>query len=488
MAEIYVAMSFGSIVSAYYTLRSSDSGDTWTLLPEMTSSTISRIFALEVTDSGQTIIAAGTYSTAWTRIVRSTDRGESFTQVYTKTATNSRITAMKKSLTDDQIIWATYKPSTNLGYWMKSTDGGENWSEPAYISGLGAPRALCFIDDQTGWVVGYDYDGAYKTTNGGSGWSVQTLPSASPYGWYGITARDANTAWAVTRDLDVGVALTTDGTNWNAYSYPKQDQYGLVGIHAFSKKLVWAVGGDQNHILIIKSIDGGLTWRQQALLTVPYIGTDDDVFSQIYMKVHFASPDVGWVTGHEFYKTIDGGNTWSAMTRPYSGYGTYDACYYDEFTVEFRSYDITSWQPSIYSSEGTVVSTGSPATVKNIESGDSEVLCFCLRAKCMGPYDTITNIKWYLSDYSDFSGTNSWYCDISSTWTQNKTVAQVSGGTPGTCPTSAPGSPNVTALDGGDIESIEEPSQHIYIAFNIGADEPAGDKTLTFSAEIEVSY
>ncbi|MFC1562996.1 hypothetical protein ACFL4Z_02995 [candidate division KSB1 bacterium] len=150
-------------------------------------------------------------------------------------------------------------------------------------------------------------------------------------------------------------------------------------------------------------------------------------------------------------------------------------------TVEFRALDITETEPSDRTTAGSVVSQSSPLDfgTANNTAGAVNVgpKCIIFRCSNLQGNTTISNMKFWLSSNFDFVGNNLFYCDINNTWTQNKTVGQVSGGTPGLCPTSTP-SANVTKIGGGDITGIghADTSQYLYLAMNIRSDEIIGTK------------
>ncbi len=150
-------------------------------------------------------------------------------------------------------------------------------------------------------------------------------------------------------------------------------------------------------------------------------------------------------------------------------------------TVEFRSLDITETEPADRTTAGSVVSQSNPldfGTANNTAGAvNAGPKCIIFRCSNLQGKTTISNIKFWLSSNSDFVGNNLFYSDITDTWTQNKTVGQVSGGAPGLCPASVP-SANVTKISGGDITGTAhaDTSQYIYLAMNIGSDEVIGSK------------
>ena len=150
-------------------------------------------------------------------------------------------------------------------------------------------------------------------------------------------------------------------------------------------------------------------------------------------------------------------------------------------TVEFRSLDITGTEPGDRTTAGSVVSAATPldfGTVNNTAAAaDAGPKCLIFRCSNLQGNTTINNLRFWLSSNADFTGTDLYYTDITNTWTQNKTVGQVSGGTPGAMPDSVPAA-NVTKIGGGDITGIAhaDTSQYLYIAVNVGVDEVIGVK------------
>jgi len=150
-------------------------------------------------------------------------------------------------------------------------------------------------------------------------------------------------------------------------------------------------------------------------------------------------------------------------------------------TGEFRSTSIALSEPADRTIAGNSVDTTVPldfGTVNNtngIVQAGPQVLWW--RCSNLAGFSTISNMKFWLSLNSDLDGTNEYYSDISSAWTQNKTVSQVSSGSPGNIPQSLPAS-NLTKIGGGDITGIghNDTSQYIYLALSIGSDETIGSK------------
>jgi len=150
-------------------------------------------------------------------------------------------------------------------------------------------------------------------------------------------------------------------------------------------------------------------------------------------------------------------------------------------TGEFRTLDTTLVEPADRTTAGTVVDGANPldfGTVNNtsgyIQAGPKALWWRCTN---LAGNSTISNMKFWMSQNSDLVGTNEYYCDITSVWTQNKTVSQTASGAPGILPSSLP-SNNITRINGGSIGGTghADTSQYIYLALSIGPDETIGAK------------
>lgn len=148
---------------------------------------------------------------------------------------------------------------------------------------------------------------------------------------------------------------------------------------------------------------------------------------------------------------------------------------------EFRTTSISLTEPTDRTNAGTVVDATNPldfGTANNtngfVQAGPQALWWRCTD---LAGFTTISNVKFWLSANGDLNGTNEYYCDITSSWTQNKTVSQVSAGAPGTLPQSLPSS-NITKNGGGDITGTghADTSQYIYLALSIGSNETIGTK------------
>ena len=153
-----------------------------------------------------------------------------------------------------------------------------------------------FIDQQTGWTVGY-HGTILKTINGGQTWVTQTSGTSSNL--VGVIFVDHQTGWAAGHD---GVILkTTNGGQTWAKQLSGTTKH-LNYITFIDPQTGW-VAGDQGTIL--KTTDGGITWNPQTSGTTNYLNC-----------IYFLDSQNGWAVGTLFttLRTTDGGQTWSKQT------------------------------------------------------------------------------------------------------------------------------------------------------------------------------
>jgi photosystem II stability/assembly factor-like uncharacterized protein len=202
-------------------------------------------------------------------------------------------------------------PSVNIGYSTtngiskKTTNGGINWSS---LSG-GNLSGIFFINDLTGWVVGYPgYIG--KTTNGGT-FTQQTT---------GVQDRlndvffiNDNTGWVVGGDYSAErIFYTTNGgTNWIAQTSNTANK--LFSVYFINENTGWSVGGPSSP-KIIKTTNGGTNWFTQTTTAI----------TSLY-SVMFADANTGWavagyIGGETIIKTTNGGTNWFSQSSSDSRY------------------------------------------------------------------------------------------------------------------------------------------------------------------------
>jgi photosystem II stability/assembly factor-like uncharacterized protein len=196
-------------------------------------------------------------------------------------------------------------PSNSIGYstangiTKKTTNGGVNWSS---LSG-GNLTGIFFINDLTGWVVGYPgYIG--KTTNGGS---FTQQPTGVVDRLNDVFFINDNTGWVVGGDfsLEKIFKTTNGGTNWTPQTSGTANK--MFSVYFINDNTGWSVGGPSSP-KIIKTTNGGDNWLLQSTT----------VNTPLY-SVMFADENTGWAVagylgGETIIKTSNGGANWFSQT------------------------------------------------------------------------------------------------------------------------------------------------------------------------------
>lgn len=187
--------------------------------------------------------------------------------------------------------------STANGITKKTINGGFNWST---LSG-GNLSGIFFINNLTGWVVGYPgYIG--RTTTGGGFTQQQTGVQDRLNDVFFI---NDNTGWVVGGDFSVEriFKTTNAGANWAPQTSGTSNK--LFSVYFINESTGWSVGGPSAP-KIIKTTNGGDNWFTQTTS----IGTP------LY-SVMFSGADTGWavagyIGGETIIKTTNGGAVWLA--------------------------------------------------------------------------------------------------------------------------------------------------------------------------------
>jgi len=206
------------------------------------------------------------------------------------------------SYADFQSVWATSSNDAYLGGWdsiYSTHNGGTTWAGSYTHTMNYAINDLQFLspDDGFGFL---SWTLFVKTTDGGNSWSEPT-GGFTAWDFFSGYMLDQNTGWAVG---DCGViAKTTDGgENWTPYEWNGWIDHTCVplwGVHATSELNAWAVADSG---IAFRTTDGGITWSRNI------IAGDEDRLTDVY----FINANLGYIVGFngKIFKTTDGGDSW----------------------------------------------------------------------------------------------------------------------------------------------------------------------------------
>ncbi len=202
---------------------------------------------------------------------------------------------------------------------QKTMDGGNKWLE-YIISDFDSNgiffqgNDLYFIDEMTGWAVGFYYDsntnGAsiFKTHNGGEKWKLTSkYPNSDPNKNYilnSIHFLNENIGWAVGES---GLILKYLPLYDHWVTVENVTDLPLKKVLFTDPKTGWISGeyndGTELHSVLLKSLNGGLTWSDQN-------------FKYLINDIYFSDPFHGWVVGSDttnrgiILATQNGGEQW----------------------------------------------------------------------------------------------------------------------------------------------------------------------------------
>lgn len=220
----------------------------------------------------------------------------------------------------DQVVYAV----GNVGTVIKSTDGGETWSDVSF----GETRnflSLHFFDENVGFVGGTFNTGTggssemlAKTTNGGETWEIF---SSHFDDFNDMEFLDDQTGWVAS--VDGKVLYTEDGgENWSSRSAGTED---LLDIHIQNENTFWVAG---EYGSLYRSDNSGENWD----LAVDIDTLGFQAYSDSFYGVEFLDDNTGFAVGQTYdgghitfvLKTTDGGENWTRLMNNNFEYITND--------------------------------------------------------------------------------------------------------------------------------------------------------------------
>jgi photosystem II stability/assembly factor-like uncharacterized protein len=233
-----------------------------------------------------------------------------------------------------KVVWV----SGTKGTYGRSTDGGTTWS----VGTVPGSEKLDFRDveafgDSTAYLLSAgpgEESRIYKTTDGGKTWTLQ-FKNSDPEAFF-----DALAFWDEVNGIALSdpvkgqfqLVVTADGgKNWNPLprqsqptALPKEGAFAASGtcLVTHGKNDVWFCTGGAKTSRVFHSGDRGQTW------TVSETPVTAGVESAGVFSIAFRDRDHGIIVGGDYRKpteagataavTADGGKTWAPVDKPFS--------------------------------------------------------------------------------------------------------------------------------------------------------------------------
>ena len=203
------------------------------------------------------------------RILKTIDGGLNWT--VSRTDAGSDFTYLEG--VDNNVVFALATYSQNK--LLKTINGGSSWQPVSFpFIPNGRMTYAHFLNSNTGWLGMRDDNNKeyfYKTTNGGSNWTLQNNIIATPFACGKMKFIDNNTGYALYTQNTVW-KTTNSGVTWEPL--PRDNNFFYLGfshndLQCWSATQLWAGGG---HGLLELSTNGGGTPLPQAYFLIDTIG------------------------------------------------------------------------------------------------------------------------------------------------------------------------------------------------------------------------
>jgi photosystem II stability/assembly factor-like uncharacterized protein len=245
---------------------------------------------------------------------------------------------------------------------FKSTDDGTTWSQAMPFTSKGAlyfTGKIVVASNSTVYAAGY-YD-AYKSTDGGQTWKELNLTfdpvsGSSPgavddiavdptnpsmiYASYGSIASGDSSSYGVHKSTDGGASWT-----WLTNGLPPAAQIARASLAiapSNGQVLYVAINGNkpgsstEDTNRVYKSTNGGVSWTLlPSVSSTADFGGNQGWYNNI-IAVDPAHPDTVYLGGIDFWRSANGGQTWTNLTN---GYGSYNGknIHVDQHAIGFAN-------------------------------------------------------------------------------------------------------------------------------------------------------
>lgn len=220
-----------------------------------------------ISNVGDFAVAAG----AWGGMFRTRDAGRTWEDLRGVLSVDYYVNGIK--FVDENNGWVVgfdYTPGFKK-YVQRTRGGGDTWET---VDGANIPSVDVDFRGQRGWIL-TSSEPFWRTQDGGATWTMTFLPdnSGSPPNCADMDWVDANTGYAC--GWDGYVIKTTDGgATWRQLG-ATQYNFVYLGVETYGPNEVWICGARRGGggAVVKRSTDGGTTWRTWNLpgqWTTPY--------------------------------------------------------------------------------------------------------------------------------------------------------------------------------------------------------------------------
>ena len=244
-------------------------------------------------------------------ILKTTDGGQSWSDPLDNPAKTADENIVGLDMLDDQNGMA----ACNGAIIIMTTDGGETWTQ--LTSGTESSLIdVDVVDAQVAYVAG-ESGTILKTTDGGANWTPQDSKMSGDI----RTIKFADADHGIAGGKNAYVSITSDGgATWDTVQVADYAEKTFRGIHIFDTQNAIAVGDGG----AMKTADGGATWET---VTVPT--------SQKLTNICFFDALFGVIVGQKgtVLTTTDGGATWTEEDDGDTGSKLQNAYMFDANTI-----------------------------------------------------------------------------------------------------------------------------------------------------------
>jgi photosystem II stability/assembly factor-like uncharacterized protein len=210
-------------------------------------------------------------------------------------------------------LWSTCFVDDNTGWIVgsdgfikKTTNAGIDWLQQNSNTKL-ILKSVQFINQKTGWICG-ESGLILKTTDGGVNWDP--VESGTTEHLTDIHFYDANIGYIVGFGGTI-LKSNNGGKSWRTLS--SGTSIKLNSVDFFDALLGYAVGGEYGSYAILKTTDGGVSWSNRSSGLTLFWGK--------LIDIEVIDNNMAFIGGGELWtnaisKTTDGGDTWIPQGLP----------------------------------------------------------------------------------------------------------------------------------------------------------------------------